>query len=691
MDRPLRLQGTDGIRAAVGPDNEASRRDPLGTYLRTGRLTPAFATLYARAFAEEETSPGEEVIVGWDPRDRGGDFTKAVVGGVLQAGRRPVVLGTVPTPAVPLLMIRRKSNAGIMVTASHNPESQNGLKLFLGPLATKLYPADEERLTRKVYDLGGSPARSSSEGEPLLREAEARRAFIDDSCDPFNSWLPEPVPGGSGAAEGPLADLLLVVDAAGGSMAGLAADVLRRLGAGEVVEVNGTGAPINEDGGVVDLEQVHWVDADCRSDAGKDLSRHAGVAALIEAAGGCRPELLSGKRWAAGAVFDGDGDRAVLLFYDPFSEGAAVLDGDRAALHMARFLSDADPNGWKGTSYVNTVDSDLGAAAAASELGFAPALSAVGDKWLLWRAGLACARAGADEAGGPSGSLGALEAGEGDARALAAYLRDLSREPADALLTPGRIPFALGSEASGHHVTLGRTQVDGNFSPVFAGNGLKAATNTLAAIRALSMGRSVGEWVEAVCRPYPTGYRKTYYAFYTDREKFAPGTDAWRKMEELLPRTCESKLGKRCRSRRLRISEDPGMLYLALEDAEGVQRAAVFVRNSGTEERTGVTVQGVPGEAAALNEIGETGLRSLLADLKRGGHPYAEAEREILGRLTGGTLSVEEAGKEVGKHVEVRRLFKEMERQGLILVEGGTVAATDIGRWYAENAAAPSG
>lgn len=691
MDRPLRLQGTDGIRAVVGPDDEASQRDPLGTYLRTGRLTPAFSTLYARAFAEEEASPGEEVIVGWDPRDRGGDFTNAVVGGILQAGCRPVVLGTVPTPVVPLLMIRRECNAGIMVTASHNPASQNGLKLFLGPLATKLYPADEKRLTRKVYDLGGRLARSSSEGEPLLREAEARGAFIDYSCDPFNSWLPEPIPGGSGTVKGPLAELLLVVDAAGGSMAGLAAGVFRRLGASEVIEVNGTGTPINEDGGVVELEQVHWVDANCRSDAGKDLSRHAGIAALLEAAGGCRPELLSGKRWAAGAVFDGDGDRAVLLFYDPFNEGAAVLDGDRAAIHMARFLSDANPNGWNGTSYVNTVDSDLGAAAAASELGFAPALSAVGDKWLLWRAGLACARAGADEVGGPPGPLGTLETGEGDARALAAYLRSLSLEPADVLLTPGRILFALGSEASGHHVSLGRTQVDRNFSPVFAGNGLKTATNTFAAIRALSMGRSVGEWVEAVCRPYPTGYRKTYYAYYTDREEFAPGTDAWRKMEELLHRTCESKLGKIYRSRRLRISEDPGMLYLTLEDAEGVQRAAVFVRNSGTEERTGITVQGVPGAAAELNEIAEMGLCSLLVDLKRGGHPHVEAEREILGRLMGGMLSVEEVEKEVGKHVEVRRLFKDMERQGLIRVESGTIAATDMGRWYAENAAAPSG
>ena len=66
---PPRLQGTDGVRGVVVPDDEESRTDPAGAFLRTGRLTPAFAGLYAAAFAEEEASAGEEVVVGWDPRE----------------------------------------------------------------------------------------------------------------------------------------------------------------------------------------------------------------------------------------------------------------------------------------------------------------------------------------------------------------------------------------------------------------------------------------------------------------------------------------------------------------------------------------------------------------------------------------------------------------------------------------------
>lgn len=680
MNRPLRLQGTDGIRGAVGPDDDESRSDPLGAYLRTGFLTPAFVGLYARAFAEEEVSIGEEIIVGWDPRDRMGDFTEAIVDGILQAGCRPVVLGTVPTPAVSLLMIHRGANAGIMVTASHNPEGQNGLKLFLGPLATKLYPADEERLTQKIYNRSEGLSRSPFEGEPLFLESETRAAFINYSCDPFNSWLPKPTP------DGPLSKLLLVVDAAGGSMAGLASDVFRRLGVGEVMEVNGSDARINEDGGVVELEQVNWVDGYGRGDTGQDLTRHAGVGALLKVADRFHPELLSGKRWAAGAVFDGDGDRATLLLYDPLNKRVEVLNGDHAAFHMASYLSVKSPKVWRGTKYVNTVDSDPGAAIAASKLGFLPMLSAVGDKWLLWHAGLAYARARINEAGSSAELLQALEEGEGDARGLAAYLQSLSRESADSFFVPGRIPFALGSEASGHHVTLGRTDVNGHFLPVFSGNGLKAMSNTLTAIWALSQGRSVGDWIETVCYPYPMGFRKTYYAFYTNREKFSLEADAWKNIKRHLHMTCESKWGKIYQPHRLRISEDPSMLYLSLKDSEGIQRAAVFVRNSGTEEKTGVTVQGSVGEATNLAEVGETVLHSLLLDLKSGAHPCVQAEVEVLRRLEQpGFLKVGEAETEIGEEVETQRLFKDMERQGLIRMEDEIVAITDLGRWYVSN------
>ena len=268
MDRPLRLQGTDGIRAVVGPDDEASQRDPLGTYLRTGRLTPAFSTLYARAFAEEEASPGEEVIVGWDLRDRGGDFTKAVVGASSKPVGRPVVLGTVPTPVVPLLMIRRECNAGIMVTASHNPASQNGLKLFLGPLATKLYPADEKRLTQKCTTwVEGWPVRPRKESLCSGRLRHGEPSSITPATRSIPG-CPNPSQVGPAQSRGPWLSSCSWWTPRG-KHGWFGRRCLPSLGSQRVIEVNGTGAPINEDGGVVELEQVHWVDANCRSDAAR--------------------------------------------------------------------------------------------------------------------------------------------------------------------------------------------------------------------------------------------------------------------------------------------------------------------------------------------------------------------------------------------------------------------------------------
>ncbi len=683
---PPRLQGTDGVRGVVVPDDEESRPDPVGAFLRTGRLTPAFAGLYAAAFAEEEASAGGEVVVGWDPRDREGVFTGAVVRGVRRAGRKAVVLGPVPTPAVPLAMIQRGAKAGIMATASHNPEGQNGVKAFVGPLATKLYPVDEERLTRRVYERAGRRAEDpggsggpEGEGEVLPWEAEARRTFVEHACDPYNAWVPAGGQEASKPSETPFSDLLLVVDAAGGSLAGTARDVFERLGVSRVVEVNGAGSPVNRGGGVVELEQVDWVDERCADESGKDLSGHAGAAALLEMARGRHADLAAGRLWAAAAVFDGDGDRCILLVYDPFRKGLAVLDGDRVGLHLARFLAERNLGAYKGALYVNTVDSDLAAGREAARLGFEPVLSAVGDKWLLWRAGLSCARVLA--AGAEADEIRSLEEREGDARRLGVLIEKVGAGSDGSILAPGRIPFAVGSEASGHHVTLGRVKSETGFSPLFAGDGLKAAVNALASMRSLAPGKSTEAWMEAVRRPFEAGHRKTRYAFYTDRARFAPGTEVWRDMDGLLARSCRSAFGRQVRARQLKIPEDPGMLYLALDDAGGVQRAGVFVRNSGTEERTGVTVQGGAEDAKALDSVADAAARALLRDLKREAHPYRAAERSILERLLQERLSQSRAEESIRAGVEAGRLLMEMERQGLIVRDGGDWTITEPGRW----------
>ncbi|MFQ5483599.1 MAG: hypothetical protein ACE5ER_12675, partial [Nitrospinaceae bacterium] len=135
-DVQVRLQGTDGLRRDVLPQVEFPGRTPQQVFLNHGVITEEFLERYAfahvsllmqRGLAE----PGAAFVVGWDPRDPEGLFTEAVVRGVLKTGANAWVAGRIPTPGVAMYMLAHKAAGGFMVTASHNPREQNGVKIFL--------------------------------------------------------------------------------------------------------------------------------------------------------------------------------------------------------------------------------------------------------------------------------------------------------------------------------------------------------------------------------------------------------------------------------------------------------------------------------------------------------------------------------------------------------------------------------
>ena len=153
---PKRLQGTDGVRREIklAKDSECRKQTPQQTFLEKGWITEEFMELYAYCFVKklnkkkQKLSKTTTIIIGWDPRDSSGLFTKSVIRGVLKAGANAVVLGVVTTPLVPLFMLHEAADAGIMVTASHNPKDQNGIKLFLPFHGMKPLPADDIGLTQ---------------------------------------------------------------------------------------------------------------------------------------------------------------------------------------------------------------------------------------------------------------------------------------------------------------------------------------------------------------------------------------------------------------------------------------------------------------------------------------------------------------------------------------------------------------
>jgi phosphomannomutase len=575
-----RIQGTDGVRRTVARADDPRVRGlpPQRALLEKGLLTDAFLELYAYAYVTSLPN-AREVVVGWDPRDPAGTFTGAVVSGVRKAGAGAVVAGVLPTPGVALHLVWRGADAAFVVTASHNFRDQNGVKIFRGPHALKLFPDDDRELTRRVLaldharDVAPLPLR----GPEIDAREEARRVFREFHVDPRNSWL---APGES------LGAFPLVVDAANGALSGIGADVLRALHAGDVVEVNAdaSSGDVNRKSGVADLEGTREI---ARGDL--RFREHRAVQEVFA-------------RRGSGAVFDADGDRFYRLDYDPESDKVVVLSGDETAVLQARFLRGRVA---AGAAYVNTVESDLEAARAAEEMGFRPVLTAVGDKWVL---------------------------------------REAVRDPEG---------FAIGSEETGHNITRGwlRTRA-GREGPFFAGNGLKSAINTFAATRGVPFA--------AIRRPFPPGLKRTFYVYYTKKELLRAGSEAFLGVRDVIARAC--RLGP---VEERPLPEEPDMLYLAVRDARGRQRAGIFVRNSGTEDKTSVNVRGAAEDADALVAVGEAARAYLLRAVKDWDHPMARAERAVLEALARGPLPAGSIPTPPGVNRE--RLLEEMAHKAQVV------------------------
>lgn len=548
-----RLQGTDGIRRRVLPSNhpDLAGRTPLEALLEKGVLTEQFFELYAYAFVSS-LKPPAEVLIGWDPRDPAGLYTGAAVAGIRKAGGTALVAGILPTPGVAIHLVWRGARAALMITASHNPRDQNGIKIFLGGQALKLFPDDDRALTKRILalDYARDVAPLPLRGARTDVAAEAAKVFHEFHLDPRNSWL---APGET------LGEFPLVVDAANGAMSGVAARVFRALHGGEVVEFNHDVASgdVNRKSGVADLEGVPEIERSSRR-----FAEHKAVQELFR------------RRAGSAAVFDGDGDRFYRLDYDPGSDRVLVLSGDETAIHQARHLSPPAT----GTLYVNTVESDLNAARAAQDLGYMPVLTAVGDKWVLQRA----------------------------------------------VANPHR--YGIGGEETGHNISRGwiRTRA-GEEATIFTGNGLKSALNTYVATRGLAP--------REAHRPFPPGFKKTFYVYYTRKELLAQGSDVFRGVAAVIEKNCT--LGP---VSRVDHPEDPDMLYLEVRGADGKQRAGIFVRNSGTEEKTGVNVRGIAEDGPALTEVGKAAVLHLAATMKDWHHPWARAARSVLEALEAGPL-----------------------------------------------------
>ena len=309
------LFGTDGVR---GEANKA--------------LTPqlAFKLGKAAAYYLSEDPAKEQILIGKDTRISGDMLESALIAGITSLGCDVVKVGVVPTPAVAYLTNELTTTAGVMISASHNPVQDNGIKFFSGG-GFKLTDKQEEKIEDILFNsLDDIPLPSGSKVGRVIEKEEVRERYI--------GYIKNTV-------EQDFSGLKVVVDTANGATTEVTPQVLSELGA-EVITLNNqpTGKNINVECGSTHPEIIQKVVKENDADLG--------------------------------LAHDGDADRVVMV-----DEDGNLLDGDHilAICGLEKLKEDNLP----GNKVVATRYSNLGLHQALEEVGGEVEIVKNGDRYVL--------------------------------------------------------------------------------------------------------------------------------------------------------------------------------------------------------------------------------------------------------------------------------------------------------------------
>ncbi|MFY0619624.1 phosphoglucosamine mutase [Shimia sp.] len=308
--------GTDGVRGTAN------------THPMTAEMALRIGAAVGRFFRNDGTNQ-HRVVIGKDTRLSGYMFESALTAGLTSTGMNVFLLGPVPTPAVGLLTTSMRADLGVMISASHNPAEDNGIKFF-GPDGFKL--SDEAELQiEKLIESGVEPAQAQNIGR-ARRIDDGRFRYIER----VKSSLPRDLP---------LNGVKVVVDCANGAAYRAAPEALWELGA-EVITV-----------GVV--PNGYNINQNCGSTSPK-TAQEAVVAHGAD----------------VGICLDGDADRVMII-----DETGQVADGDQI---MGLFASRWAKSGQlKGGALVATVMSNLGLERFLESQGVGLERTAVGDRYVV--------------------------------------------------------------------------------------------------------------------------------------------------------------------------------------------------------------------------------------------------------------------------------------------------------------------
>jgi len=321
MSSPQKIFGTDGVRGTANVEPVTAE-----TALKLGR---AAAHVFKNLEAQSRGRGKHKIVIGKDTRLSGYMLENAISSGILSMGVDVVFIGPLPTPGVAYVTRSLRADAGIVITASHNPYTDNGIKFFRAD-GYKLDDKIESEIERLVF---------SGEVEKIQPSAEyiGRAVRVDDALGRYIEYAKGSFPKGL-----TLEGMKIVLDCGHGAAYKSSPSVLRELGA-EVVVFNNhpDGKNINENCGSMHPEAM------------------------------CKKVVQCGAH--IGIAHDGDADRVLLC-----DEAGTLIDGDDImAIAALEMLAE---NSLAGKTLVSTVMSNAGLEAAIKQAGGTMLRTAVGDK-----------------------------------------------------------------------------------------------------------------------------------------------------------------------------------------------------------------------------------------------------------------------------------------------------------------------
>ncbi len=309
-----RLFGTDGIRGVAGETP----------------LDPATVTALGMALGRDLHRQGlgeKPVLIGMDTRESGPAIAAQLAQGLQASGVDTRFAGVVTTPGVAYLARTGNFSAGVMISASHNPYHDNGIKVF-ARTGYKLPDEEEHEIEEEIFRILNDLA--SPKPSYQLEHSYDVRPYLDFLLSTISV---------------PLAGLKVVLDCGNGAASRLAPRLFEEAGAAVTAICNEPdGRNINHDCGALHVNRLAKMVVSCGADAG--------------------------------VAFDGDADRAILI-----SHTGKIVDGDAEMLIAARRLQ-ADGH-LNGNLVVSTVMSNLGLEKALGRLGISMLRTPVGDKYVL--------------------------------------------------------------------------------------------------------------------------------------------------------------------------------------------------------------------------------------------------------------------------------------------------------------------